>query len=354
MKPILGITMGDPTGIGPELILEALTQPYIQKNCLPLVFGDTRYLRETQNYFIRKRIIKNKNIVSVSLDQSRHQLKDVLAQRTGIYVVDYPGIPTNQKLIFGRPTHWGGKASGNFIAGAIDAAMKGIINGIVTCPINKVAFEMGGWGEAFTGHTEMLSGLTNSPNVALMMLVENFRVVHVSSHIPLSQAAHRVKKTTVLKTILLAHQGCRRLGITKPKIGVSGLNPHAGENGILGCEEKNEIIPAIKGAQKRNMNVTGPFPPDILWPLVRSKVFDVGIAMYHDQGQIPLKLLAAQTEKSAFCPGPLVNITLGIPIIRTSVGHGTAYDIAGKGIADTTSLREALKIGVLMASNRSA
>jgi len=349
MKPVIGITMGDPTGIGPEIILKALAGESIRRLCYPVIFGDYKYFLKVENFLRRKGCLKGKITFSPRpcFNSIGHQINQIRGSAIPFY--DLANIPKKQKLTFGKPTAWGGRASGAFIREAVKAALNGAIDGLVTAPINKLAFKMGGWGKKFAGHTEMLGSLTGTKDFALMMILGPFRVIHVTSHVPLDQVKFLIKKKRIEKTIELANQGVKALGIASPKIAVSGLNPHAGENGILGREELDEISPAIISSRKKGLRVKGPFPPDIIWPLVLNGAYDIGVAMYHEQGQIPLKILSFRTNSENLEPGKLVNITVGIPIIRTSVGHGTAYDIAGKGLADDSSLREAIKVACQLA-----
>ncbi len=353
MKPVIGITMGDPTGIGPEIVLKALLNSYVHEICEPIIFGDYRYLEKTLHYLSDK-TSRSIGIFLIPIGPRLYEMSrnPAVRKKREIVVVDAQNISPSQHLVFGRPTRWGGKASGDFIKAGIAAAQFGSIDALVTAPINKWAFKMGGWGNRYPGHTEMLADLSKTSDVALLMVCGHFRVIHLTSHIPLSRVPQFVNKDLIEKTIRLAHQSLRTLGIVHPRIAVSGLNPHAGENGLLGHEEKRFILPGIKSSRKRGWIVEGPMSPDIIWPLIVNKKFDVGLALYHDQGQIPLKMLGFSKEGGHLAPGKLVNITAGLPFVRTSVGHGTAYDIAGKGQADETSILEAIKIACLMVKNK--
>ncbi len=299
MKPRIGITIGDPAGVGPEIVRKALHRPDVLQICVPVTFGDL-------------------------------------------------GVPSNKSFRYGVATAANGKASGIYIEAAIQAALTKQIDAVVTAPINKQSFRMGGWGKKFTGHTEMFAKLTGARRVALMLVHGPLRAVHVTSHIPLKKVASALTVSRVLETILLTHQALRKMGIKNPRIAVCGLNPHAGDGGLLGKEERTVIAPAIRKAKQKKVRAEGPLSADTVWPLVRDGVYDAGVAMYHDQGQIPIKLSSfSSTGKNTLVRG--VNVTLGLPIVRTSVAHGTAYEIAGKGKASEESLVDAIKLAAKMA-----
>jgi 4-hydroxythreonine-4-phosphate dehydrogenase len=234
----------------------------------------------------------------------------------------------------------------------VRACLKKRIHAMVTAPINKRSFLMGGWGKKYVGHTEMLAGLTRVTDYALMMVVGRLRAVHVTSHIPLKEVAKSITAARVSATIRLTHHGLRQLGFFKPRIAVCGLNPHAGDGGVLGKEEAGAIFPAVKKCRQNGILVDGPLSADTLWPQVAGGLYDAGVAMYHDQGQIPIKLFGFQFEKGKEVLTRGVNVTLGLPIIRTSVAHGTAYDIAGRGVASEGSLLEAIRMAVAMTKSR--
>lgn len=306
MKPIIGLTLGDPTGIGPEILLKSVSHPLFRR-ISPIIFGDLAWL-----------------------DQCQRRLK---TKKTPFPVLDF-GLLKSKKLLFGRATSWGGYASGFYIQQAVWAAQNGYIDGIVTLPINKEAFKMGGWGKKFPGHTEMLAALTNSKHTALMLAAGRLRAVHVTQHIALDQVSRAITKKKVADILRLTHTQLKRFGFKRPRISVCGLNPHAGDGGLFGREEITKISPAIRAARKSGIDVEGPFPADSMWKDVIRGKYDVGVAMYHDQGQIPLKMSGL----------PVVNVTLGLPIVRTAPGHGTAYDIAGKGKASIDSFLAAVRM----------
>jgi len=338
MKTLIGLTMGDPAGVGPEIVLKALRHPWVKKNCRSIVYGDARFLKSTGGAFLKSRFSIQK-----------------LLQDTRI--VDLKNIKP-KAVKNGVPSKAGGQASGDYIKAAVVDAKAGHIQALVTAPINKVSFRMGGWGKQFVGHTEMLARLTQSKSFALMLVCGNVRAVHVTSHVPLRMVSSLITKKRVADTIKLAHHGLKLMGFQFPRIAVCALNPHAGEDGLLGDEEQKKIEPAIQACRRSGLNVKGPFPSDSLWPQVNNKIFDIGVAMYHDQGQIPVKFCGFkfQQDRSINARQPViirgVNVTLGLPFIRTSVDHGTAYDIAGKGIASEHSLVDAIKLAVDMVHRR--
>ncbi len=324
MRPLIGITMGDPTGVGPEILVRFEQEIKAFSKAKVIIFGDQAYL------------------------QKLHQ--KIFGQKRGGFslpVVDL-GLLRNRAVVFGKPTVWGGKASGYFIGAAARAAMSGEIQAMVTLPINKKAFSLGGWGKYFPDHTQMLAALSKSPLTILMMADGKFRVSHVTQHIPLKSVAAHITPSSVTQAILLTAKSLRDFGIARPRIGVCGLNPHAGDNGVLGSEEERIIAPAVKRLKKKGWRLEGPVSADILWPRLRAGEFDAVVAMYHDQGQIPFKLLSYKSAKDKLDPGG-VNVTLGLPFIRTSVSHGTAYDIAGKGKISARSFFEALNLAAQMA-----
>ncbi|MBZ0303547.1 MAG: 4-hydroxythreonine-4-phosphate dehydrogenase PdxA, partial [Anaerolineae bacterium] len=234
-----------------------------------------------------------------------------------------------------------GKASVEYIQRATQMALDGNLAAIVTAPINKEAINLGGYH--YAGHTELLKDLTQARHVSMMLVSSRLRVLHVSTHVALREACDRVKKERVLTVIRLAHLSMKLLGIDNPRVAVAGLNPHASEGGLFGHEEATEIVPAVQAACDLNIDASGPWPPDTVFLQAVKGRFDVVVAMYHDQGHIPMKLLG-------FDEG--VNVSVGLPIIRTSVDHGTAFDIVGQGIASETSLIAAIELAAQMAAAR--
>ena len=320
--------MGDPVGIGPEIILLALSSPSIYEVCRPLIFGDIRILNAAQNCIA-----------------SRLQLKSAKTPEAGSYTygtVDVLNLSEldPQKLSWGQPTISSGKAMVHYITTAIDMANKGRIAAITTCPINKQAMQIAGF--RYNGHTELLAERTNSDVFAMMLAGSRLRVVLVTIHIPLKRVPAMLSKERIAQTIKVTGQALSdRFGLEAPRIAVAGLNPHAGEEGLFGDEEETIIRPAIDYALSKGFNVAGPFPPDTVFYQALQGHYDAVVCMYHDQGLIPFKLLH-------FTDG--VNTTLGLPIIRTSVDHGTAYDIAGSGKADPGSLIAAITMAAEQAA----
>lgn len=320
MKKI-AITMGDPGGVGPEIIIKALSSAGIRDLCIPVVIGDRVVIEETLSLLdlpLKLRIIKSP--------------EEAGAEPGTIELLDMGML---NKFWGGKPTAEGGAACVSYIKKAAELALDKKVDAIVTAPISKEALKMAGM--KWPGHTEMLAEITNAKDYAMMLAGDGLRVILVTIHTSLKSVPDLITKTSVLKTIRLAKKACDMLEIENPEIAVAGLNPHAGEAGIFGDEEIREIIPAIEDAKKEGFQVTGPFPPDIIFHKVYKGEFDIVVCMYHDQGLIPLKMLAFEQG---------VNITVGLPIVRTSPDHGTAYDIAWKGIANPSSMIEAIKMAV--------
>ena len=322
LRPIVGITMGDPVGIGPEIILKVLCGKTLYEECRPVVFGDIKILERA------------KKIVKSSL-----KIETVSSPDAGQYTCGHIDVINLSKLepdqiTFGKPDAKTGAAMAGYIEAAIDMAISGKIDAIATCPINKQAMHMG--GSKFGGHTELLAERTKTRDYAMMLTGNRLSVVLVTIHVPLKDVPLLISKEKIIKTIKITEKGLRkRFGLKKPKIGVAGLNPHAGEEGMFGSEEEKIIAPAVNDLRKEGIEVSGPFPPDTIFYKAVKGEFDAVVCMYHDQGLIPFKMIH-------FADG--VNTTLGLPIIRTSVDHGTAYDIAGTGNADTGSLVAAIKL----------
>lgn len=340
MKPIIGITMGDPAGIGSEIIAKALTHNEVYEKCRPVVIGDKKAMEEA--------------IKIAGVDLTVHGIDtigDAQYLQGIIDVLDLNNIGL-EKIPFGKIDADCGRAAGEYIEKAIQLAMNREIAGMVTAPINKESFDLGGYGKKYRGHTEMLAALTGAEKASMMLASGNLRVIHVTTHVAMRQAVDLIKKERVYNTIHKAHEACRELGIENPRIGVCGLNPHAGEGGIMGREEMDEIIPAIEQARADGLHVEGPIPGDTIYPRGKSGIFDVIVAMYHDQGHIPVKLVGFLHNGVSWSSVSGVNITIGLPIIRVSVDHGTAFGKAGKGIANEQSLVDAVDYAVLIAKNR--
>lgn len=314
--PIIGITMGDPTGIGPEIIAKAFTDEELFQGCRPIVFGDQEVMEraiQLQNLSI------SLNVVEEVPEEGYHPKK--------IYLIPISHLKVTS-IHFGKPDKVCGEAMVKYIEEAVNFVRGGKINAITTCPINKNAMNMAGY--PFTGHTELLAHLVGAPSVAMMFIGSRWRIVLVTTHLPLKEVSKSITATRILSILRMTEEGMKRyFGIPQPKMAVLGLNPHCGEEGLLGEEEIKEILPAIKEAKFLGMDIEGPFPADSFFNLSKPFPFDVVISMYHDQGLIPIKMSDFRGA---------VNFTLGLPFIRTSVDHGTAYDIVGKGLADPTNL----------------
>lgn len=315
---LLGITMGDPAGIGPEIIFKAFKKrdDFREKS---VIFGSYKVLKY---YSELLKINKHLKVIN-TLDEF---------DKNKINIINVVDLDINDIKI-GEVSALCGDSAYQYIEKAIEYAKKREIKAVVTAPLNKEALHLGGHNVA--GHTEIFARLTDTKKYSMMLTNGDFRVIHVSTHVSLRDACDLVKKDRVLEIIELANTTLKRMRIDKPRIAVAGLNPHAGESGLFGSEEIDEIIPAVEEARKLGINVEGPIAPDTVFLKAQKGQYDVVVAMYHDQGHIPTKLLAFDTG---------VNITVGLPLIRTSVDHGTAFDIAGKGIAKGDSMIEALKV----------
>ncbi len=333
-KPLIGITMGDPAGIGPEIAAKALSRKDIYNECRPLVIGDAKVMEEACR--IAKVDLKVNPVKRVNQGRYTWGILDV-------YDLENVDI---EKLVYKKVSKMAGKASLDYIYKAIDLAVKKKIDATVTGPIHKEAINLAGC--PYAGHTEIFAACTGTRDYAMMLVEGDFRVVHVTTHIALRDVSSRIKKERVLKVIKLAHSAMRDLGIENPKILVPGLNPHASDGGLFGDEEEREIAPAIKEAKKEGIDVEGPVSPDTAFVKLKSKQYDVALAMYHDQGHIPLKLLGFEWDAKSGQWKSIsgVNVTLGLPIIRTSVDHGVAFEIAGEGKANPESLVQAIKLSV--------
>lgn len=331
-RPIVAVTMGDPVGIGPEIIIKALSLAELSRLSRPVVIGDARVMKNAMKY---------SKASPVALKEIKRL--DEGDYRTGIInILDMDNVDSH-KMKIGKVSVEAGRASVKYIERAIDLAMDKKVDAIATGPINKEAINKAGF--RFDGHTELLTKRTGAKHSAMMFLSDSIRVMLVTTHLPLSQVAKEIDKKKVLGVIKLADKELTELLGKRPRIGVAGLNPHAGEAGIFGSEEEKIISPAIEEAKKSGINVKGPISADAIFYLANLNMFDIVIAMYHDQGLIPLKLLSFNKS---------VNVTVGLPIIRTSVDHGTGFDIAGKGWANPSSMIQAIKVAAMMAMKKKA
>ncbi len=327
MKPVLGITMGDAAGIGPEVIVKALADKRIYELAHPIVIGDKKIMQRALD--IVKSDLQLRTVQDINNLQSEFGYIDL---------IDLNNLPAD--LPFAKVDARAGKAAYEYIESAVDLTLKNKIHAIVTAPLNKEALHAG--GKNFPGHTEILAHLSKIDDFSMMLTSEKLNVIHVTTHVSIRQACDLIKKERVLTVIELAEEYSKMLGFAEPRIAVAGFNPHAGENGLFGDEDEKEIVPAVKEAQAKGMNVVGPLPPDTVFHRAANlDEFDIVVVMYHDQGHIPIKLLGFDTG---------VNVTVGLPFIRTSVDHGTAFPIAGQGIADSRSMTEALYLGAKMAN----
>jgi 4-hydroxythreonine-4-phosphate dehydrogenase len=321
MNPVIGITMGDGAGVGPEIIVKALSQPSVYEICRPVVIGDAKILQRAIN-FMKAQVTLNKI----------EDVKDGKFTHGTIDCIDLDLLP--EDLPFGEISPLAGAAAFKFIEKAVDLAKNKEMQAICTAPLNKEALHKGGY--LYPGHTEILAELTDTKNYSMMLSSPKLKVIHLTTHVGLKKAIDSITPERTYTVIKLAHETLSRAGYDHPRIAVCGINPHAGENGLFGeGEEEEKLIPGIKKAHSEGINVSGPHPADtVFFRSVRGD-FDIVVACYHDQGHVPIKVLGLEEG---------VNITVGLNggIIRTSVDHGTAFDIAGKGIADEKSLMEAI------------
>jgi 4-hydroxythreonine-4-phosphate dehydrogenase len=330
-QPIIAITMGDAAGVGPEIIIKALAHREVYERCKPLIIGDVSRLRQAGE------------IVGSSLKvRSASGPKETAFEYGSVDCVDLGLIPDN--LPWGKLSPLAGDAAFRYIERAVALASANEVDAICTAPLNKEALHAG--GHPFPGHTEILAALTHTPEVSMMLMTPKLRVIHVTTHIGLIDAIARIEPGLVERTILRGQEALVRSGIASPRIGVCGINPHAGENGLFGHgEEEQKIEPAVQTLQARGIHVEGPLPADTLFFRAQRGDFDLVVAMYHDQGHGPVKVLGIEEG---------VNVTVGLPVIRTSVDHGTAFDIAGTGRADERSMLEALNQAILLAPQHAA
>jgi 4-phospho-D-threonate 3-dehydrogenase / 4-phospho-D-erythronate 3-dehydrogenase len=318
--PTIAITMGDAAGIGPEIIMKALASGEVRALCKPLVIGDAERLR-------RAGVLVGSSLKVESLDDP----EDAAYTPGTVECIDLANIPA--ALPFGQTSAIAGEAAYRYIERAVRIVETGRAQAICTAPLSKEALHAA--GHKYPGHTELLAALTNTPEVSMMLVAPKLRVIHVTTHMGLLDAIARIDAPLVERVIIRAHDTLVRAGIEQPRIGVCGINPHAGENGLFGRgEEAQKIEPAVAACRARGWNVKGPLPADTLFFLAARGDFDIVVAMYHDQGHGPIKVMGLEAG---------VNITIGLPVVRTSVDHGTAFDIAGKGVADERSLIEALR-----------
>jgi len=340
VKPIVGISVGDPSGIGPEITAKALSLSEVYRLCNPLVIGEAKMMGQAVKFS--------------GLDLKIHV---VSSPRGGLYqpgtidlldLKNVDGKSVRHKSILAEY----GRASFEYVKKVIELALEKEIDATVTGPISKEAINLAGFH--YSGHTEIYADLTRTKDYAMMLMHEHFRVIHVSTHVSLREACDRVKKDRVYRVIRLGDETVKRLGVQHPRIAVAGLNPHAGESGLFGREEAEEIEPAIRQANMEGLIVEGPLPPDTVFSKMQGGQYDLVVVMYHDQGHIPTKLIGFQYDDKTKTWGSMsgVNITCGLPIIRVSVDHGTAFGKAGEGRANPESMIQAIKIAAQLALNK--
>ena len=339
-RPLLGITMGDPAGIGPEITVKALAKRQIYDICRPLVIGDYAAMKNA-----------SEKITSLNLRLKRLDNENLTGGQFECGTIDLLDLDNVDmaKLVHGEVSAMCGKACYEYIEKAISLALAGIIDGAVTGPIHKDALNKA--GIHYAGHTEIYGELTNTADYAMMLVEGDFRVIHVSTHVSLREACDRVRKPRILAVIKLAQGALVSMGIENPRIAVAGLNPHASDNELFGSEEREHIAPAIEEARSLGINAKGPLPPDTCFSKTRGGQYDIAVAMYHDQGHIPLKVVGFVWDQSRdkWHSVSGVNVTLGLPIIRTSVDHGVAFGKAGKGTALPDSLLNAITLAAQLA-----
>jgi 4-hydroxythreonine-4-phosphate dehydrogenase len=340
-RPVIGISIGDPAGIGPEICLKALSLPQVYNRCVPVVYADRQVLEDA--------------LVLTKKDFRLNALNSPAQAGGKLGVIDFidAGVITGKdQYRCGQVGALSGEASFQYVVRAIGDAIAGLISAVVTGPINKEAVNLA--GHHYAGHTEIFAEYTGTKDYAMLLSGGGLNVIHVTTHVSLREACDLITRERVLNTIRLADQALRLMGRERRRIAVAGFNPHASENGLFGDQEERAIIPAVKDALAEGLDVTGPIPPDTVFVKALGGQADIVVAMYHDQGHIPLKLLGFRMDASTglFSQMSGVNITIGLPIIRSSVDHGTAYDRAGKNISNEQSLVEAIDMAAAFVRNR--
>jgi len=325
-KPRIGITIGDPAGIGPEVSLKAVSNEEVLAACLPVLIGDARYLQHWSNVFGLARGFEVLNVGP--------PLLPLLNDLNSPVIYNLANIPDS--ILMGQEQAVCGRSAAQFIEAAVSLCQSGQLDAITTAPINKKSLHLGGY--PFPGHTEFLAALTGTDEFAMSFISPGLRVALLTTHVPLKEVSSYVKKAELEKLIRLVHREFVRYGIERPRIAVAALNPHGGEGTLFGFEEASEMVPAIEACRNQHgIEVSGPHSGDTIFLRASRGEFDIVLSCYHDQGLIPIKCLSF---------GEAVNVTLGLPFIRTSVDHGTAFDIAGQGKADPSSMIAAIKLAV--------
>lgn len=352
-KPIVGITMGDPAGNGPEITIKALAHSDLYQRCRPIVVGDAGILEQAARFVGRADIHIHRC----------EKTADAMFTPGTVDVLHLPLVEDIDSFEIGKVSIEGGNAAFQCVKKVIELALAGEVDATCTNALNKEALNMalehykGENSDGYThfdGHTEIYASYTGTKKYTMMLAHHDLRVVHVSTHVSLREACDRVKKARVLEVIEIAHKACKDMGIENPKVAVAGLNPHCGENGLFGTEEIEEIKPAIEAAKDEGINALGPIPPDSVFSEALGGWYDIVVCMYHDQGHIPLKTLGFvyDRDKQAWKAVEGVNVTLGLPIIRTSVDHGTGFALAGKGSSNEMSLVNAIDYAIRMAEGQ--
>jgi 4-hydroxythreonine-4-phosphate dehydrogenase len=334
--PLLGITMGDPAGIGPEITAKALTEPPVRAAARAIVIGDARVMREAAR-------VAGADLAVRALAQ----VADATGDPRAIEVLDLANADPAAFAV-GRVSAVCGRAAYEYIERGVTLARAREIDAIVTAPINKEALAQA--GVPHSGHTEILASLTGTKAYAMLLMGRELRVIHVTTHVALRRVPDLVTRERVLRTIRLGHDAMRKLGMATPRLAVCGLNPHAGEGGLFGDEDREAIQPAIADARADGIDATGPWPADTIMSRAAGGEFDCVVAMYHDQGHVPVKTLGFRYDdtKKAWVGLSGVNVTVGLPILRVSVDHGTAFDRAGQGTANPESMVEAILVAAEM------
>ncbi len=336
-KPLLGITMGDPAGIGPEIVVKALADPHVYAMCVPVVACIPEVMQDAITT-----ITKSGQTLRVINRPSEAKASPDIVNVLPLAGVDLSGFE------LGKVDARCGNAAFVSVKTVIELAMAGQLDGTVTAPLNKAAMNLA--GHHYDGHTEIYATLTGTKKYTMMLADGPLRVAHVSTHVAMAKVPSLITRERVLTVIRLANDACKKFGIAKPRIAVAGYNPHAGENGLFGTEEIEHISPAISDARAENIDASGPYPPDSVFSKAAGGGFDLVVAMYHDQGHIPLKVLSFKYDDATKTWSGMtgVNITLGLPIVRTSVDHGTAFENAGKNVASAQSMLHAIEYGAML------
>ena len=339
-KPIIGITMGDPASIGPEIAVKALLTERLFEVCRPVIIGDADVFED-----IVKRFGSKAKINAIT------NIKDAKFIYGEPDVYDLKNVNLAE-LKFGEISAMAGDASFQAVKTVIELALAGELDATVTGPINKKSVNEA--GHHFAGHTEIYAHYTNTKKYAMLLVEDHMKVIHVSTHVSLRQACDLVKKDRIVEVTELLHHGLISLGEKNLKIGIAGLNPHAGDSGLFGTEDDLEILPAVEEARRLGYDVEGPVPADTMFSKASTGYYGGVVAMYHDQGHIPFKLTGFKwnSEKQQMDSVKGVNITMGLPIIRTSVDHGTAFEIAGKGVASPDAMILAIESAIQLSKYR--